>query len=112
MRSVLGDDSIVIESTDPPPIVAPSVTDSEFFRALRRVIHRTVQDSIVTPIQTPVGTDSRYFRAKGVHSYGLIPAILTQADLDTIHGANERISVDNLALGTRIIYETLLELCV
>lgn len=112
LRSVLSDDSIVIESTDPPLMVAPSATDSEFFQVLKQVIQRTVHDSIVTLIQTPVGTDSRYFRAKGAHAYGLLPAILTQADLDTIHGANERISIENLALGTRIIYETLLELCI
>ena len=111
LRSVLNDASIAIDSTDPPPIVAPSATDSEFFGALKRVIHRMVPDSIVTPMLTPVGTDSRYFRARGAHAYGLLPAILTQADLDTIHGADERISIDNLALGTRIIYETLLELC-
>ncbi|MCH7802286.1 MAG: M20/M25/M40 family metallo-hydrolase, partial [Chloroflexi bacterium] len=111
LRSVLRDDSISVESTDPPIMVTPSPTDSKFFQALRRVIHRTVPDSIVTPIQTPVGTDSRYFRAKGTHAYGLLPAILTQADLDTIHGADEKISIDNLALGTQIIYETLLELC-
>ena len=112
LRSVLNDASIAIDSTDPPPIVAPSAMDSEFFGALKRVIHRTVPDSIVTPMLTPVGTDSRYFRVRGAHAYGLLPAILTQADLDTIHGADERISIDNLALGTRIIYETLLELCV
>jgi len=40
-----------------------------------------------------------------------LPAVLAQADLDTIHGVDERISIANLELGTRIIYETLLELC-
>jgi acetylornithine deacetylase/succinyl-diaminopimelate desuccinylase-like protein len=111
LKSALGDDSVIIESADPPPIVDSSATDSEFFRALNRVIVQRAPDSIVTPIQTPVGTDSRFFRSKGAHAYGLLPAILTQADLDTIHGANERISVTNLEFGTRIIYETLLELC-
>jgi acetylornithine deacetylase/succinyl-diaminopimelate desuccinylase-like protein len=113
LRVLLGDESIVIKTTsEPTAIVEPSDMNSEFFTSLTRVIHRAVSNSIVTPIQTPVATDSRFFRAKGVQAYGLLPAILTQNDLNTIHGTNEKISIDNLALGTRIIYETLVELCV
>jgi acetylornithine deacetylase/succinyl-diaminopimelate desuccinylase-like protein len=113
LRALLDDESIVIKTTSEPPTIAePSDMNSEFFTILTRVIRRIVPDSIVTPIQTPVATDSRLFRAKGVQAYGLLPAILTQKDLNTIHGTDEKISIDNLALGTRIIYETLLELCV
>ena len=111
LKSVLGDDSILIESAEPPPKIGSSAMDSEFYEALARVIYRRVPQSIVTPIQTPAGTDSRFFRQKGAQAYGLLPAVLTQADLDTIHGVDERISIANLELGTRIIYETLLELC-
>ena len=111
LKSVLGDDSILIESTELPPKIGSSALDSEFYEALTRVIYRRVPQSIVTPIQTPVGTDSRFFRQKGTQAYGLLPAVLAQADLDTMHGVDERISIANLELGTRIIYETLLELC-
>lgn len=111
LKSVLGDDSILIESTELPPKIGSSALDSEFYEALTRVIYRRVPQSIVTPIQTPVGTDSRFFRQKGAQAYGLLPAVLAQADLDTMHGVDERISIANLELGTRIIYETLLELC-
>ncbi|HIO63290.1 MAG TPA: M20/M25/M40 family metallo-hydrolase, partial [Dehalococcoidia bacterium] len=111
LKSVLGDDSILIESAEPPPKIGSSAMDSEFYETLARVIYRRVPQSIVTPIQTPAGTDSRFFRQKGAQAYGLLPAVLTQADLDTMHGVDERISIANLELGTRIIYETLLELC-
>ena len=111
LKFVLGDDSILIESAEPPPKIGSSAMDSEFYETLARVIYRRVPQSIVTPIQTPAGTDSRFFRQKGAEAYGLLPAVLTQADLDTMHGVDERISIANLELGTRIIYETLLELC-
>ena len=112
LRGLLDDDTIEVDATTPPADPPPSPTDSEFFAALSSAARRHVPDAIVSPIQTPVGTDSRFFRQQGVKAYGLMPAVLTQADLDTIHGTNERISVENLALGTRIVYETLLELCV
>ncbi len=105
------DDDILVDATTPFPDSPPSPTDSEFFAALTGAVKRNVPEAIVAPIQTPVATDSRFFRQKGVKAYGLMPALLTQADLDTIHGTDERISVENLALGTRIVYETLLALC-
>lgn len=111
LRDLLDDDSIQVDATTPPPDSPPSPTDSAFFAALNSAVRRHVPDAIVSPIQTPVATDSRFFRHRGVSAYGLMPAVFTQADLDTIHGKDERISVENLILGTRIVYETLLELC-
>ena len=111
LRGVLNDDTVQVDATTPLPDTPPSPTDSEFFSALSSVVRRHIPDVIVSPIQTPAATDSRFFRQRGVKAYGLTPAVLTQADLDTIHGTDERISVENLALGTRIVYETLLELC-
>jgi acetylornithine deacetylase/succinyl-diaminopimelate desuccinylase-like protein len=111
LHSLLDDDSIQVDATTPIPDSPPSPTDSEFFAALSSAVRCHVPDAIVSPIQTPVATDSRFFRQQGVKAYGLMPAVLTQADLDTIHGTDERISVENLALGTRIVFDTLLALC-
>ena len=111
LGGLLDDETIQVDATTPLPDSPPSPTDSEFFAALSSAVRRHVPDAIVSPIQTPVATDSRFFRQRGVNAYGLMPAVLTQADVDTIHGKDERISVENLALGTRIVYETLLDLC-
>jgi len=90
---------------------APSPVDSDFFNALERAVLGSAPDAIVTPIQTPVATDSRFFRQRGVKAYGMNPGIFTQSEIDTIHGIDERISLRNLRMGTRIVYETLLDLC-
>jgi acetylornithine deacetylase/succinyl-diaminopimelate desuccinylase-like protein len=111
LSGLLNDESIGVDATTPVPDSPPSPTDSAFFSAVGNAVLRHLPDAIVSPIQTPVATDSRFFRQRGVKAYGLMPAVFTQADLDTIHGRDERISVENLALGTRIVYETLLELC-
>jgi acetylornithine deacetylase/succinyl-diaminopimelate desuccinylase-like protein len=53
----------------------------------------------VVPSVIPGFTDSHYFREHGVASYGFIPFILTDEDERSVHGLNERISVDNLRGG-------------
>ena len=111
VRDVIADEAIEIHATEASPGGPTSPADSEFFEALERAVLHSVPDAIVTPIQTPVATDSRFFRARGVKAYGINPGIFTQAEVDTIHGIDERISVRNLAMGTRIVYETLVDLC-
>ena len=51
-------------------------------------------------------TDSRVFRKHGITSYGFIPYLLEQDEAMTVHGHNERITVDNLRLGCQILFDT------
>jgi acetylornithine deacetylase/succinyl-diaminopimelate desuccinylase-like protein len=111
VRDVIDDDAIEVQATEALPGGAPSPVDSDFFNALERAVLGSAPDAIVTPIQTPVATDSRFFRQRGVKAYGMNPGIFTQSEIDTIHGIDERISLRNLRMGTRIVYETLLDLC-
>ena len=61
--------------------------------------------SVVTPSLFVAGTDGRFFRARGVPSYGLVPCILTAEELKGYHGIDERLSLENLTLGTKIILD-------
>jgi acetylornithine deacetylase/succinyl-diaminopimelate desuccinylase-like protein len=60
---------------------------------------------------TPGTTDSCFFRQKGVNCYGLFPAVINPEELARLHGVDERISIDNLRLGTQITFEVLREIC-
>ena len=111
IRLAISDPSISFEATDIPDSVPPSPMDSAMFEAFERAIEAQVPGAIVTPLQTPVATDSRFFRDRGVEAYGLLPAVLTQADINTIHGADERVSIENLTLGIKIALDVLIELC-
>ena len=110
VRKVLGGDVDVevVALTEASPA---SPLDSGLFNAIERAIAAEVPGAVVAPMQTPFVTDSRYFRLKGAKAYGLIPAVLTPDELNTIHGVDERISIDNLVLGIKITYETLVRLC-
>jgi acetylornithine deacetylase/succinyl-diaminopimelate desuccinylase-like protein len=61
----------------------------------------------VSPVMLTGGTDSRFFRAVGSECYGFHP-VLPETSYsqmqETIHGIDERISINNLVLGTSILY--------
>jgi acetylornithine deacetylase/succinyl-diaminopimelate desuccinylase-like protein len=52
-------------------------------------------------------TDSHFFRARGIASYGFTPFDLSPDDLGRMHGIDERISTANLRDGTRRIADIL-----
>jgi len=62
------------------------------------------------PILSPGFTDSHAYRAAGAQAYGFVPVLLTRDDLATIHGHDERISVDNLMLGTEVLFDVVTKL--
>ena len=96
----------VIDWPDAAPFTAP--WEGGLFEALDAACRTYRPDAVVTPTICVGGTDSRFFRQRGVPAYGLVPGMFTAEDLKGFHGLDERLSVDNLLLGTQIIHETTL----
>jgi acetylornithine deacetylase/succinyl-diaminopimelate desuccinylase-like protein len=93
------------------PRTASSPLDSPFYRALAASIKQLRPEAGVFPLQVPGATDGRYWRAAGIPAYGLSPFILSREDIASIHGIDERISGENLALGVRIAKDLITRLC-
>ena len=54
----------------------------------------------MVPVVSPGSTDSAWFRQKDVpYVYGILPFMIDEADLASIHGVNERISRAELHRG-------------
>jgi acetylornithine deacetylase/succinyl-diaminopimelate desuccinylase-like protein len=111
LRRIIADDRVEIELARRPVRSSVSPFANEFFSTLEHVLRRNVPGCVVVPMQTPGGTDSRFFRQRGVAAYGLIPIAIDQGELNRMHGIDERISLDNLRLGTRVVYDVLREVC-
>jgi acetylornithine deacetylase/succinyl-diaminopimelate desuccinylase-like protein len=85
-----------------------SLLDSSLVRIIGEVVAgRYGDDAAVLPLLSPGFTDSHAYRAAGAEAYGFVPVLLTREELATIHGHDERIHVDNLVLGTEILFEVL-----
>jgi len=62
----------------------------------------------VAPTLTTGGTDSRFFRELGSVCYGIQPMIPDEPNDQLerrMHGIDERITIENLVFGTRVLYE-------
>jgi acetylornithine deacetylase/succinyl-diaminopimelate desuccinylase-like protein len=95
---------------DPDAPVPDSPVDNELFQALERELAVELPDSITVPLQSPGGSDSKWFRARGVPAYGFMPALIDEELLTTVHGLDERIPVAELTRALRVTYRVLLRL--
>jgi acetylornithine deacetylase/succinyl-diaminopimelate desuccinylase-like protein len=87
----------------------PSSFDTDLFRAIQKFAVKNDPDCPVVPHLLPGATDSRFLREKGIIAYDFCPFRLTEKELMIIHGNNERIAVDNLRFGMRMMVEILKE---
>lgn len=88
-----------------------SAVDTELFRAMERAVHRENSHALVVPYLSPGGTDSRYFRRLGIAAYGFMPILISEEELQRMHGIDERLSLANLEQGTRILTQVVREIC-
>ncbi len=124
LRAVIDDPAIRIELTSDSDVVAyrewrgrvvgdrsaplaASPAGNELFRALEAELARELPGSVTVPVQTTGGTDSKYFRARGVPAYGYFPALLPEELVSSVHGLDERIPIVELERAVRVTYRTL-----
>ncbi len=84
-----------------------SSMDTPLYQLIQKVVKEFDPNGSVAPILLTGGTDSRFFRKGGSICYGFHPVSsdIPYSDmLRTIHGIDERISIQNLVFGTSVLY--------
>ncbi len=105
LRRVIDDNTIKLDVLLNFPAVS-SPRRSILMNAIDSVAWRDGHTAVV-PTMIAGFTDSHYFRAQHIISYGFIPIELTPAQERTVHGINERIEVKQLGDGIRRMVELL-----
>ena len=104
VREVVDDPKVEIS-----PIYASESPSSELQTALYGLVEEIIRGvderAVLLPVMSSWFTDSRAFRKLGTPAYGFIPALLTPEDYATIHGHDERISIENVRLGCQVLFE-------
>lgn len=113
--------AFIREALDDPEIEVDVFMDMErapaspphgpYMEAIEKTILSSYPEAVVSPFMLSGLSDSRFFRARGVPCYGIIPARLGLMDLARIHGVDERIPVQDVKDGTKFLYDLVLELC-
>ena len=70
----------------------------DFAAALTKAVKLSYPDIAIIPSQASGASDSMWFRAKGIDSYGMSPIFMKDSD-DFSHGLNERVPLSNTAPG-------------
>ena len=106
----ISDPRVRIDVLYRPRAVSEAGSVDELISAVETVMQREFPGSETVPILLPGGTDSRFFRARGVPAIGFTPIEVDGETLGLLHGDNERISVEGFRRGVRLFYEILSEM--
>lgn len=106
VKNMIDDPKIKMEMLT-STVPTESSINTELYHIIEAVITEEMPCAVVAPLLFQASTDSRCFRKKNITSYGFIPILISEEELQSLHGVNERISLENLEQGTRILYEVI-----
>jgi carboxypeptidase PM20D1 len=93
---VINDDRIVVtafENSKEPDKVSP--INCNAFNVLNKTIKENFENTYVAPMLVTGATDSYYFSEVSQHVYRFAPCLITSENLNTTHGDNEKITIEN-----------------
>ena len=123
LRRAIGDRRVVVEPIVTPPATvketldrfderaeqAPSSIDSDLYRSLVRQGRTQWPGVRVTPALFEAGTDAVPWRERGIPVYGVYQYPISRSDLMRMHGNDERVPIESLESGLKMITQTLLD---
>jgi carboxypeptidase PM20D1 len=96
----INDERVEVVARRGTPASPVARTDTQGFNAMATATRQMLGDVVITPGLTVAGTDSKHYGKVADNAYRFHPFIVGPADISTVHGTNEKLSVDNLMLGT------------
>jgi acetylornithine deacetylase/succinyl-diaminopimelate desuccinylase-like protein len=104
LRRLVNDPKVsfnVVERSDDAPA---SDFTSPMFTAIAEATRAVDPKMVVVPYLSTGATDSARLRQLGMQAYGILPFPMDQNDEDRMHGNDERVPLESLAFGTKVIY--------
>jgi acetylornithine deacetylase/succinyl-diaminopimelate desuccinylase-like protein len=108
IKKRLGDE-IEIEGKMEGKSIPPSPFSTDLFQAIQKFATTNDPDCPVVPLLLPGATDSRFLRERGITTYDFCPFRLPEKEILRVHGNDERIAIENLTFGMRMLVEIIKE---
>lgn len=106
LRRVVNDPNVTVEPLEPEFRVANySGTDNALFAAIKEVSEKYFPGTPVVPHITSGYTENQRYRPLGIVAYGFCPYTATEEEGNTEHGNDERIRVEEVRRGPRILFD-------
>lgn len=104
LRRLVNDPKIAFNVIDRGEDAPASDFTSAMFTAIADATRALNPKMVVVPYLSTGATDSARLRRLGMQAYGILPFPMDQNDEDRMHGNDERIPLESLAFGTKVIY--------
>lgn len=104
LRALVGDPDVTLAVRASGDDAPQSPIGSPMFRAIADSVAQLDPRILTVPYLSTGATDSATLRKAGIACYGILPFPLTQDDEDRMHGHDERVPVDSLAFGVRLVH--------
>jgi acetylornithine deacetylase/succinyl-diaminopimelate desuccinylase-like protein len=104
LRRVIADSTVEITPLRPDREATTSPLGGALVDAIKETVNEMDPGALITTPMLAGYTDSYYYRALGIGAYGLSPFRLTEEDIRTVHGNDERVSLTNLRFGVEFFY--------
>jgi len=101
VRKRIASDWVRVEAMDVAFPSSQSPLANELTAAVEKLASEEGQPAVVLPGLQAGFTDSHYFRAKGIASYGFTPIVVTAEQRRSVHGPNENVGTEELKDGVK-----------
>jgi acetylornithine deacetylase/succinyl-diaminopimelate desuccinylase-like protein len=108
LRAVLGEE-YEIEFHQPTMTGIEADPQSPLYDTMVDALKRHDSQAIVLPDLVVGATDARHVTKLGTKVYGFCPMFDQAAEMERVHGDDERISIANIGFGARVLYEVVSE---
>jgi len=106
VRRVVNDPNVTVEPQNPEFRVANySDTNNALYAAIKEVSGKYFPGTPVVPHITSGYTENQRYRPLGIISYGFNPYTATDEEGNTEHGNDERIRVEEVRRGPRVLFD-------
>jgi acetylornithine deacetylase/succinyl-diaminopimelate desuccinylase-like protein len=106
IRRVVNDPNVTVEPLNAEFRQANySPTNTDLYAAIRKVSGKYFAGAPVVPHITSGYTENQRYRPLGINSYGFTPYTATEDEGNTEHGNDERIRVEEVRRGPRILFD-------
>jgi len=96
VRQIIADQRIEVSIYGKPnESPAPACIDMPDFDVLHRTVRHVFPQALFAPSMMLASSDSHHYKTVTDNLYGFSPMYLTKADMESIHGPNERIGVQD-----------------
>ncbi len=111
LRRMITEEGVTVEITHRGVEAPASDPTSPMFTAIADTAHELDPKIAVVPYLSTGVTDSARLRRLGIQAYGILPFPMPQADEERMHGNDERIPLESLHFGVRLIHGAISRIC-